>query len=86
MIVELRPKSQVTIPAECTKTLSLTVGDKFEVIVKDGALIFIPVTVYPKSYVESLETELSALKKQIASGEKKVFHNLDDMFQSLDEE
>lgn len=86
MIIELRQKSQVTIPAECTKLLSLTVGDKFEVVVKDGALVLIPVTVYPKQYVENLETELTALKKQIAGGKHEVFNNLDDMFNSLDKE
>lgn len=86
MIVELRQKSQVTIPSELIKQLSLNTGDKFEAIIKDGVLMFIPVTVYPKSYVEGLETELTKLKKQIASGDIPVFHNVDDMFASLDEE
>lgn len=86
MIVELRQKSQVTIPSELIKQLELSIGDKFEVVVKDGVLMFIPVTVYPKSYVEGLENELTKLKKQIASNKTPVFHNVDDMFASLDEE
>lgn len=86
MIIELRQKSQITIPSEYIKKLSLNAGDKFEAVVKDGALMLIPVTVYPKKYVEDLENELSLLKKQIKSEETPVFNNLDDMFASLDKE
>lgn len=86
MIVELRQKSQVTIPSEYVKQLSLNAGDKFEAIVKNGVLMLIPVAVYPKSYVEELKSELSLLKKGMNSGRSPVFHNVDDMFASLDEE
>lgn len=86
MIIELRQKSQVTIPSELVKQLSLSKGDKFEATIKDGVLMLIPVTIYPKNYVESLETELTQLKKQISSGKVKVFHDVDDMFESLEEE
>ena len=86
MIVELRQKSQVTIPSELIKQLSLNTGDKFEVVIKDGVLMFIPVTVYPKSYVESLETELFDLKNKIKSNSIPVFQDLDEMFSSLDKE
>ena len=86
MIIELRQKSQITIPSEYVKLLSLSAGDKLEIMVKDGALMLVPVTVYPKDYVKKLESELSKLKKQIESGEKKSYDNLDDMFASLDEE
>ena len=86
MIIELRQKSQITIPSEYIKKLSLNAGDKFEAVVKDGALMLIPVTVYPKKYVEDLENELSLLKKQIKSEGTPVFNNLDDMFASLDKE
>lgn len=86
MIVELRQKSQVTIPSELIKQLSLNTGDKFEVVIKDGALMFIPVTVYPKSYVESLENELFDLKNKIKSNSIPVFQDLDEMFSSLDKE
>ena len=85
MIIELRQKSQVTIPVEYTNLLALLVGDKFEAVVKDGVLMLIPVSIYPKKYVENLETELSTLKEQIATGKMPVFHNINDMFTSLDE-
>lgn len=86
MLVELRQKSQLTIPAEFVQSMKLNVGDQFEVIEKDGMLCLIPVAVYPKSYVAELESEISALKEQIANGTRKVFDNVDDLFASLDEE
>jgi len=86
MIVELRQKSQVTIPSEYVKQLSLNTGDKFEAVIRDGVLMFIPVAVYPKDYVEGLKKELSVLKEEINSGKTPVFHNIDDMFASLDKE
>ena len=39
MIIELRQKSQITIPSELIKKLSLKSGDKFEISIKKGALV-----------------------------------------------
>lgn len=84
MIVELRQKSQITIPSEIVKELSLKVGDKLEISVLNGTLTLIPVTIYPKEYVEQLENEVMSLREKIESKEAKTFDNLDDMFDSLD--
>lgn len=84
MIVELRQKSQITIPSEIVKELSLKVGDKLEVSVLNGTLTLTPVTIYPKEYVEQLENEVMSLREKIESKEVKTFDNLDDMFDSLD--
>ena len=53
MIVELRDKSQITIPAKIIKNLGLIVGDRFEIIEKDGG-IFLSVVVYPKAKMKKI--------------------------------
>lgn len=83
MIVELRQKSQITIPSEIVKELSLKVGDKLEVSVLNGTITLIPVTIYPKEYIEQLKNEVISLREKIESKEAKTFDNLDDMFDSL---
>lgn len=47
MLVELKAKSQVTIPKDIVNSLDLSQGDQFEVMEEDGKIIFVPVTVYP---------------------------------------
>ena len=84
MLAELRTKSQITIPKNIVISLGLNEGDKLEVVEKDGMILLMPVAVYPKKYVEDLRTELSALKEQIASGNKKVFSNADDLMADLE--
>ena len=84
MLAELRTKSQITIPKNIVISLGLNEGDKLEVVEKDGMILLMPVAVYSKKYVEDLRTELSALKEQIASGNKKVFSNADDLMADLE--
>ena len=84
MLAELRTKSQITIPKNIVISLGLNEGDKLEVVEKNGMILLMPVAVYSKKYVEDLRTELSALKEQIASGNKKVFSNADDLMADLE--
>ncbi|MFA6935603.1 MAG: AbrB/MazE/SpoVT family DNA-binding domain-containing protein [Sphaerochaetaceae bacterium] len=49
MLVEIRSKSQMTIPMEIVKKLSLSEGDKLEVFEKDGMICMMPAVVYPNS-------------------------------------
>ncbi len=86
MLVELRQKSQVTIPKEFIVKFSLSEGDKFDVVEKDGMICMIPVAVYPKKYIEDLQTEVAMIKEQIAEGKQPIFDNLDDMFASLEDD
>ncbi len=48
MLVELKQKSQVTIPSELVKKMNLRPGDKLEVVEHDGRLIITPVVVIPR--------------------------------------
>jgi AbrB family looped-hinge helix DNA binding protein len=55
MLVEMRARSQITLPKEIIKRLGLSEGDKFEVIERDGGVFLCPVAVYPKAKLEQIE-------------------------------
>ena len=84
MLAELRQKSQITLPKEIVSMLGLNEGDKLEISAKDGMITIMPVTVYPKKYLDELRGEIETAKAKIASGEKPVFSNIDALFESLE--
>ena len=84
MIMELRKKSQITIPKEMMMTLGLKEGDKIDITVQNGAINIIPVVVYPKKYVEDLKNEILDVKNKIKTGEQPTFNNVEDLFKQLD--
>ena len=84
MLAELRAKSQVTIPKELVDKLGLSEGDKLEFYEQDGIICAMPVTVYPKKYLELLKEEVEETKVKISSGEQPVFDNLDALFAKLE--
>ena len=86
MIAELRQKSQITIPKEIITKLSLSVGDKLEVFEKDGTICMMPVVVYPKSYIEELKEEIKIAKGKLAAGNQQIFDNVEELFESLEED
>lgn len=84
MLTELRSKSQVTIPKDIIVKLGLLEGDILDIYEKDGAICIMPVTVYPKRYLEDLRREIDNLKTKLAAGEQPVFDNVDALFDALD--
>ncbi len=48
MLVDLKQKSQVTIPKVLLEKLKLKIGDKLDIEEKDGKLIAIPVVMVPR--------------------------------------
>ena len=52
MLVELRAKSQVTIPKDIISKLGLSEGDKLDIREADGEITIVPVAVYPKKYLD----------------------------------
>lgn len=84
MIAELRQKSQVTIPKEIVAKLGLSEGDKLDIFEQDGSICIMPVSVYPKKYLEELKEEISDVKAKIASGEQPVFDSVDALFDKLE--
>jgi len=84
MLTELRAKSQITIPKELVDKLGLSEGDKLELYEKDGIICIMPVTVYPKKYLDLLREEVEETKARIASGQQPVFDNVDALFAKLE--
>lgn len=82
MIVELRKKSQITLPKEIVKELNLLEGDKFEVSINDGIIALELVAVYPKEYLRKLESEIQVLKES-QDFKHDSFDNIDDLMKSL---
>ena len=84
MIIELRQKSQITIPKEIIRKLGLKEGDSFDITIEDGAIRLTPVAIYSRKYVEEIKDEIGRIKERIASGKQPVFDNIDDLFSELD--
>lgn len=85
MIIELRKKSQVTIPKEIVDELNLQEGDHLEVSVKDGAVIIEPVAVYSKSYIKKLENTLMRLNEEPTKYNVGPFESVEDAISYLEE-
>ena len=82
MIIELRKKSQITLPKEIVKNLNLREGDKFEVSIENGIIKLEPVAVYSKEYILKLAEEIKVLRED-GKFEYNTFNNVDDLLKSL---
>ena len=78
MIIELRKKSQITLPKEIVKNLNLQEGDKFEVSIKNGSIKLEPLVVYSKEYILKLAEEIQVLRED-EKFEYNTFNNVDDL-------
>ena len=85
MLTVLRPKSQITIPSSIVASLGLKEGDQLDIYEDNGAILLMPVAVYPKPYVEQLRTEINQLKENIQNGEQPVFDNIESLIEHLEE-
>ena len=65
--------------------LGLVEGDKLNIIERNGEICIVPITVYPKKYLDELKDEISEVKEKMKSGQQPVFHNLDALFERLEE-
>lgn len=79
MILELRKKSQVTIPQELVKQLGLKEGDKLDISIQDGKLIIVPVVVYPKEEL----TRIAKLIKEAEGENGKIYDNVSEAFKDM---
>ena len=84
MLVELRQKSQITIPKEIIVKLGLSEGDKLDIFEKDGSICLMPVAVYPRNYLSELKEEIRDVKAKLASGKQPIFDSVDALFDKLE--
>lgn len=84
MLVELKAKSQVTIPKDIVNSMDLNQGDQFEVIEDKGKIVLVPVAIYPEHVIKSLKAEVKEIKESIRNGEKPIFDSIDSLFDELD--
>jgi len=90
MIVDLKQKSQVTIPSALLKKLKLNIGDKLDIKEKDGKLIITPVTVVPRDQEwywskEWQEKERKA-DEDLRAGKIHSADNIDDLIKQLEKD
>ena len=86
MLAELRAKSQITLPKDIVKKLGLSEGDKLEITEQNGVISIVPVTVYPKRYLDDLHAEILQVKEDIRYGKQPVFDNIDALIDKLAED
>ena len=84
MLVELKAKSQVTIPKDIVQSMELNQGDQFEVTEVNGKIVLVPVAVYPEHVIRSLKAEVKEIKESIKNGNQPVFDSIDTLFEELD--
>jgi AbrB family looped-hinge helix DNA binding protein len=56
MRVELREKSQMTIPKPLVDKLDLKAGDEFDIVEENGVLILVPMERYPKPAMQKVQS------------------------------
>ena len=84
MIIELRKKSQVTIPKEVVDELNLQEGDHLDVSVKDGVIVIEPVAVYSKAYIEKLEKTVLRLNEDTSEYKIGPFKTVEEAIKYLE--
>jgi AbrB family looped-hinge helix DNA binding protein len=79
MLIEMRARSQITLPNEIIKKLGIHEGDKFEVMERDGGVFLCPVVVYPKAKLE----RIAKIIKEHEKSPKAAYESVEDMFKEL---
>jgi AbrB family looped-hinge helix DNA binding protein len=77
MLVELRSRAQLTIPAEIIKEVGISEGDKFDMVSKDGGIFLCPVIVYPKERMAKIAKIIKTSKGL------KEYDDVGDMFADM---
>ena len=86
MIVEIRKKSQITIPKNIVDTLNLHEGDHFELTVEKGVIKMEPVAIYTKNYVRKLENVVMKMHENPDNYNTGPFESVEDAIQYLEQD
>ncbi len=88
MIVDLKQKSQITIPKKIIEKLKLKVGDKISIEEKGGKLILTPVAIVPRDqawfYSPEWQEGEAAVDRQIKDGRIHIAESLEKLFKDLE--
>ena len=79
MLVEMRARSQITLPNEIIKRLGIGEGDMFEVMEREGGIFLCPVVVYPKAKLK----KIVKIIKEHESNPATIYDSVEDMFKDL---
>ncbi|PKM91873.1 MAG: AbrB family transcriptional regulator [Euryarchaeota archaeon HGW-Euryarchaeota-1] len=87
-ISEIRVNSQITIPKNIMKKLSLKKGDKVEFDIKGDSIVVKPVLIIDKAqswfWTKKWQDEEKEVDKDIEAGRVKTFDNVNDLMNDLD--
>lgn len=83
VLIEMRGRSQITIPAEIVKNLGIKEGDQFDVVEKDGGIFLCPVVVYPKKEMIRIAKLIKETDAEYKNGELKAYDDVDKMFKEM---
>jgi len=90
MIVDLKQKSQVTIPSALLKKLKLNIGDKLDIKEKDGKLIITPVMVVPRDqewyWSKEWQEKERRADEDLGAGKIHSANNIDDLMEQLEKD
>lgn len=84
MIIELRRKSQITIPKEIINELNLIEGDHLEINVVNGVIHIQPVAIYSKAYVEKLEQSVMMINEDVSKYSEGPFSSVEEAIEYLE--
>ncbi len=84
MIIELRKKSQITIPKDIISELQLQEGDHLDISIKGGVITIEPVAVYSKNYVKMLEDSIMKISEEKATYNVGPFNSVEEAIKYLE--
>lgn len=85
MLIELRKKSQITIPKEIVNELHLEEKDQLEISVKNGVIMIEPVAVYSKSYIQKLEDTVMRINEDPSKYNVGPFKSVEEVISYLED-
>ena len=83
VLIEVRGRSQITIPSEIVKNLGIKEGDQLDIVEKDGGIFLCPVVVYPKKEMVRIAKLIKETDAEYKSGDLKAYDDIDKMFTDM---
>lgn len=85
MIIELRKKSQITIPKEIINKLNLQEKDQLEISIQNGIIVIEPVAIYSKSYIQKLEETVMRINEDPTMYNAGPFKSVEEVINYLED-